>query len=194
MKHTFKTSVAALFLSSFFLISCGSTAHIEKDENTNFNQYKTYAWEERADIKKNRSNQLVEEQVKEAVNEQLQKNTGWRLVNDNPDLILSYDLLVDKTVTQQSDPVYSNPQVRTFYNPYTRRFVNVYYPSRFLGYDRYDVPANEGTVSISMVDTKTDKTVWQGWTTDQIDSRRFKASEARTAVKSIFKKFDLAKN
>lgn len=194
MKHTFKTSIAALFLSSFFLISCGSTAHIEKDENANFNQYKTYAWEDRADIKKNRSNQLVEEQVKEAVNEQLQKNTGWRLVNDNPDLILSYDLLVDKTVTQQSDPVYSNPQVRTFYNPYTRRYVNVYYPSRFLGYDRYDVPANEGTVSISMVDTKTDKTVWQGWTTDQIDSRKFKASEARTAVKSIFKKFDLAKN
>lgn len=194
MKHTFKTSIAALFLSSFFLISCGSTAHIEKDENANFNQYKTYAWEERADIKKNRSNQLVEEQVKEAVNEQLQKNTGWRLVNDNPDLILSYDLLVDKTVTQQSDPVYSNPQVRTFYNPYTRRYVNVYYPSRFLGYDRYDVPANEGTVSISMVDTKTDKTVWQGWTTDQIDSRKFKASEARTAVKSIFRKFDLAKN
>ena len=194
MKHTFKTSIAALFLSSFFLISCGSTAHIEKDKNANFNQYKTYAWEDRADIKKNRSNQLVEEQVKEAVNEQLQKNTGWRLVNDNPDLILSYDLLVDKTVTQQSDPVYSNPQVRTFYNPYTRRYVNVYYPSRFLGYDRYDVPANEGTVSISMVDTKTDKTVWQGWTTDQIDSRKFKASEARTAVKSIFKKFDLAKN
>lgn len=194
MKNTFRTSVAALFLSSFFLISCGSTAHIEKDENVNFNQYKTYAWEDRTGIKKDRSNQLVEEQVKEAVNEQLQKNTGWRLVNNNPDLILSYDILVDKSVSQQSDPVYSNPQVRTYYNPYTRRYVNVYFPSRFLGYDRYDVPVNEGTVSISMVDTKTDKTVWQGWTTDQIDSRKFKASEARTAVKSIFRKFDLAKN
>jgi len=194
MKNTLRTSVAALFLSSFFLLSCGSTAHIEKDESANFSQYKTYAWEDRKDVKKDRSNQMVEDQVKKEVDDQLQKNTGWRQVKSNPDLILSYDLMVEKTVNQQSDPVYSNPQTRTFYNPYTRRYVNVYYPSRFLGYDRYDVPANEGTVSISMVDSKTDKIVWQGWTTDQIDSRKFKGREAQTAVKSIFRKFDLAKN
>lgn len=194
MKNTFKTGVAALFLSSFFLLSCGSTAHIEKDESTNFSQYKTYAWEERNDVKKDRSNQLVEDQIKEAVNDQLQKNTGWRQVKNNPDLILSYDLMVDRSVSQRSDAVYSNPQVRTFYNPYSRRFVNVYYPSRFMGYDNYSVPANEGTVSISMTDAKTDKTVWQGWTTDNINSRKFKSSEAKTAVKTIFKKFDLAKN
>ncbi|RZK10526.1 MAG: DUF4136 domain-containing protein, partial [Flavobacterium sp.] len=185
--HTLKTGVAAVLLSSFFLISCGSTAHIEKDENVNFNQYKTYAWEDRKDVKKDKSNQLVEEQVKEAVNDQLQKNTGWRQVKANPDVILSYDLMVDKGITQRSDAVYSNPQVRTYFNPYTRRYVNIYYPSRFMGYDNYDVPVNEGTVSISMVDAKTDKTVWQGWSTDNINSRRFKSSEARTAVKSIFK-------
>ncbi len=194
MKNRFSASVAALFISAFFLVSCGSTAHIEKDENVNFSQYKTYAWEDRKDIKRNKSNQLVEDQIKEAVNEQLQKSTGWRQVNDNPDLILSYDLMVEKSVSRRSDAIYSNPQVRTFYNPYSRRFVNIYYPSRFLGYDNYDVPANEGTVSITMTDTKTDKTVWQGWNTDNINSRKFKSSEAKTAVKSIFKKFDLAKN
>ncbi|RYY66647.1 MAG: DUF4136 domain-containing protein [Chitinophagaceae bacterium] len=194
MKNTLKASVAGLFISSFFLLSCASTAHIEKDENINFSEYKTYAWENRADVKKDNSNQLVEDQVKMAVDEQLQKNTGWKLVKNNPDLVLSYDLMVDKSVSQRSDPVYSNPQVRSYYNPYTRRVVNIYYPSRFLGYDNYDIPVNEGTVSISMVDTKTDKTVWQGWTTDNIDSRKFKSGEAKTAVKSIFRKFDLAKN
>jgi hypothetical protein len=194
MNNTLKTSVAALFVSCFFLASCSSTAHIEKDETANFSSYKTYAWEDRSDVKKDKSNQLVETQVKMAVDEQLQKNTGWRQVKDNPDLILSYDLMVDKTVNQRSDAVYSSPQVRTYYNRYTRRLVNIYYPSRFIGYDNYDVPVNEGTVSISMVDSKTDKTVWQGWTTDNIDSRKFKSSEAKTAVKSIFKKFDLAKN
>lgn len=194
MKNTLKSSIAALCIASFFLASCSSTAHIEKDENTNFGQYKTYAWEDRSDIKKDKSNQLVEEQVRTAVDEQLQKNTGWREVKNNPDLILSYDLMVDKTVNQRSDAVYSNPQVRTYYNRYTRRLVNIYYPSRFVGYDNYEVPANEGTVSISMVDSKTDKTVWQGWSTDNIDSRKFKSSEAKTAVKSIFRKFDLAKN
>jgi len=194
MKNTVSASVAALLLSSLFLLSCGSTAHIEKDENINFGQYKTYEWEDRQDVKKDRSNQLVEDQIKEAVNDQLQKNTGWRQVKNNPDLIVSYDLMVEKSVSQRSDAVYSNPQTRTFYNPYTRRFVNIYYPSRFLGYDNYSVPANEGTVSISMTDAKTDKTVWQGWSTDNIDSRKFKSSEAKTAVRSIFKKFDLAKN
>jgi len=194
MKNTLKTSVGALFISSFFLMSCASTAHVEKDENTNFSNYKTYAWEDRNDVKKDKSNSLVEEQVKMAVNEQLEKNTGWRQVKNNPDLILSYDLMVDKTINQRSDAVYSNPQTRTYYNPYTRRFVNIYYPSRFMGYDNYEVPVNEGTVSISMVDTRTDKTVWQGWSTENIDSRKFKSSEAKTAVKSIFKKFDLAKN
>ena len=193
MKNTLKSGVAAL-LVSFFLLSCANTAHIEKDENTNFSNYRTYAWEDRSDVKKDKSNQLVEDQVKEAVNEQLQKNTGWRQDNKNPDLILSYDLVVDKTVSQRQDAVYSQPQTRTYYNPYTRRYVNIYYPSRFMGYDNYEVPANEGTVSISMVDSKTDKTVWQGWSTDNIDSRRFKSKEAKTAVKSIFKKFDLAKN
>ena len=194
MKNSLRTGVAALFLSSFFLLSCGSTAHIEKDENTNFGQYQTYAWEDRDDVKKDRSNQIVEDQVKALVDEQLQKNTGWRQVKSNPDLILSYDLMVDKSVNQRSDAVYSNPQIRTFFNPYSRRYVNIYYPSRFLGYDNYTVPVNEGTVSISMTDAKTDKTVWQGWSTDNIDSRKFKSSEARTAVKSIFRKFDLAKN
>lgn len=194
MKNALRTGVAAILVSSFFLMSCGSTAHIEKDENTNFSKYKTYAWEERKDLKKEKSNQLVENQIKNAVDEQLQKNTGWRQVKTNPDLILSYDLMVEKTISQRSDAVYSNPQVRSFYNPYTRRFVNVYYPSRFLGYDNYDIPANEGTVSISMTDARTDKMVWQGWSTDNIDSRKFKSSEAKTAVRSIFKKFDLAKN
>lgn len=194
MKNTVGTSIAIIFLSTFFLWSCGATAHIEKDDNINFSQYKTYAWESGSPIKKDKSNDLVEEQIKKAVNEQLEKNTGWKQVNSNPDLILSYDLMVDKTVNQRSDAVYSNPQVRTYFNPYTRRYVNIYYPSRFIGYDNYDVPVNEGTVSISMVDSKTDKTVWQGWSTDNINSRRFKSSEAKTAVKTIFKKFDLAKN
>ncbi|MFT3979121.1 MAG: DUF4136 domain-containing protein [Ferruginibacter sp.] len=195
MKNALKTGFLPLLASAFFLMSCGSTAHIEKDETVNFSEYKTYAWETEAKgTKKDHSNDFVESTIKQAVNQQLSKNTSWKQVDKNPDLILSYDLLVDKNVNQQSDPVYSQPYTRTFYNPYSRRFVNVYYPSRFLGYDRYDVPVNEGTVSISMIDTKTDKTVWQGWTSDQIDSRKFKSSEAESAVRSIFKKFDLAKN
>jgi hypothetical protein len=45
-----------------------------------------------------------------------------------------------------------------------------------------------------MIDTKTDKTVWQGWTTDEVNSKNLTSKEIQNSVRSIFKKFDLAKN
>ena len=178
----------------FLLASCGSTAHIEKDDNTDFSQYKTFAWiEKEGKQDHSRTNDLTERKIREAVNKELEK-TGWRESKNRPDVLLSYDVLVEKSVAQRSDPVYSSPFTRTFYNPYSRRFVNVYYPSRFMGYDNYDVPTREGTVTISMIDTKTDKTVWQGWTTDEINSRNMSSKEIQNSVKAIFRKFDIAKN
>lgn len=175
----------------FLLASCGSTAHIEKDDNADFSQYKTFAWAEMEG--KHKNNDLAERKIREAVNKELEK-TGWRESKGRPDVLLSYDVLVEKTTAQRSDPVYSTPFTRTFYNPYSRRFINVYYPSRFMGYDNYDVPTREGTVTISMIDAKTDKTVWQGWTTDEINSRNMSTKEIQNSVKAIFRKFDVAKN
>ena len=195
MTQRIGAGIAGLFLAAITIVGCGTTAHIERDESVNFNQYKTYAWLSQPEDKKtDRSNDFVASTIKNAVDEQIEKNTSWKQVAKNPDLILSYDLLVERSVSERSDPVYTQPQVRTIYNPYTRRYMNVYYPSRFVGYDRYDVPMNEGTVSITMIDAKTDKAIWQGWTTEQIDSKKFKSKEAQSAIRSIFRKFDLAKN
>jgi hypothetical protein len=177
----------------FLLASCGSTAHIEKDDNTDFTQYKTFAWIDREGAKHNKVNDLTETKIREAVNKELEK-TGWRESKSRPDILLSYDVLVEKSVAQRSDPVYSTPFTRTFYNPYSRRVINVYYPSSFMGYDNYDVPTREGTVTISMIDAKTDKTVWQGWSTDQVNSRNMSSKEIQNSVKAIFRKFDIAKN
>ena len=126
------------------------------------------------------------------MNDHLQKN-GWKEVNANPDLLLSYDLLIEKSQKQQNDPVYSRPYSRVYYNPYSRRYGTLFYPSQFLGYDEYSVPVKEGTVSISMIDAKTDKTIWQGWTTDELNSNHFTSKEVEKNVKSIFKKFDAKK-
>lgn len=181
----------------FLLASCGSTAHIEKDDNTDFNNYKTFAWvdkdgEGKDDI--NRKNDLTEQKIRDAVNKELEKTSGWKVSKNKPDVLLSYDVLVERAIRQNNSPVYSNPTTRTFYNPQTRRFVNVYYPSRFLGYDRDQREIKEGTVTISMIDAKTDKTVWQGWTTDEVRSRNLSSKEIESSVKSIFRKFDIAKN
>lgn len=181
----------------FLLASCASTAHIEKDDTADFSRYKTFAWVDKDGEGKNdrnRSNDLTEQKIREAVSNELQKSAGWREVKNRPDVLLSYDVLVERTTREQSDPVYSRPATRVFYNPYTRRYSTIYYPSQFLGYDRDQRSVREGTVTITMIDARTDKTVWQGWTTDEINNRNLTSREIQTAVRSIFKKFDVAKN
>ncbi|OSZ80610.1 hypothetical protein CAP36_04990 [Chitinophagaceae bacterium IBVUCB2] len=177
----------------FLLASCGSTAHIEKDDNTDFSRYKTFAWVDKDENGK-RGSDLTEQKMRDAVNKELEKTSGWREVKNRPDVLLSYDVLVERSVRQDNNPVYSNPTTRVFYNPRTRRYVSVYYPSQFLGYDRDQREVKEGTVTISMIDAKTDKTVWQGWTTDEVRNRNLTSKEIQTSVKSIFRKFDIAKN
>ncbi len=179
----------------FLLASCGTTAHIEKDDNADFSRYKSFAWVDKDgsgsnDV--NRSNDLTEKRIREAVNKELVKS-GWR-ESRRPDVLLSYDVLVERSTKDISNPVYSRPYSRVIYNPYTRRYATIYYPSEFMGYERDQRPIREGTVTISMIDTKTDKTVWQGWTTDEVNSRNLTAKEIQNSVKSIFRKFDVAKN
>jgi len=194
MKKMQMIIIGFVAFSSFVLTGCGPLAYVQKDETVNFSQYKTYAWSERTDStnKKIRSNSITEQNIKAAVEKELDKQ-GWREVKRNPDVLLNYDVLVERTTTQQSDPVYSQPFTRTFYNPYYRRFYSVYYPSRFLGYDDRTVSVKEGTITITMTDNKTDKMIWQGWTTEQVDNRNLSGKEVESSVKAIFKKFDVAK-
>lgn len=179
----------------FLLASCASTAHIEKDETTDFTKYKTFAWiDPKDDAKQSKANELAERRIKDAVTQELEKTAGWRESKD-PDVLLSYDVLIERTIDRRSDAVYSRPFTRTFYNPYTRRFINVYYPSQFMGYDSYEVPSKEGTVTITMLDADTEKAVWQGWVTDEVtNSRNLTSREIQNSVRAIFRKFDLAKN
>ncbi len=180
----------------FLLASCGTTAHIEKDDNADFNNYKSFAWIDKDGEGKedqNRKNDLTEQRIRDAVNQELEK-AGWKEVKNRPDVLLSYDVLVERATKESTSPVYSRPQSRVVYNPYTRRYATIYYPSQFVGYERDERPIKEGTVTISMIDTKTDKTVWQGWTTDEVNSKNLTTREIQNSVKSIFKKFDVAKN
>lgn len=189
------------FLSSavalvFLLASCASTAHIEKDDNADFSKYNSFAWVDKdgeGKSDRNKSNDLTEQKIREAVNKELAKS-GWKQTKSRPDVLLSYDVLVERNTVESSNAVYSRPQSRVVFNPYTRRYSTIYYPSQFMGYDRDERAIREGTVTISMIDAKTDKTVWQGWTTDEVSSKNLTSKEITNSVRSIFKKFDIAKN
>ena len=186
----------SIAVAALLVVGCSAPVHIEKDDTVDFSKYKTFAWVDKNGLEKKdreKSNELMEQKFKDAVTNALDKQ-GWRVDNRRPDVLISYDVLVERGSRRQSDAVYSQPFVRTFYNPFARRFYNIYYPSQFMGYDDYAVPVREGTVTISMTDVQSDKVVWQGWTTDEVNSRNLTSKEINNAVKSIFRKFDVAKN
>ncbi len=174
---------------------CSGTAHIEKDKSADFSKYKTYAWVEKPEEKetiKARRNELTEANMRNAVNEQLQK-IGWSEVNANPDIMVNYELLIERSEKEQKDAVYSQSYTRSYYNRYTGKVNTYYYPGQFVGYDTYSTTVKEGTVTITMIDNRSDKAVWQGWTTSEVISRKMTGKEIDQSVKTIFKKFDAGK-
>jgi hypothetical protein len=191
MKKRISIQWSLMALPILMMAACSAPAHIEKDKHTDFSQFKSFSWIDHNNGKKGNSNDLEEQKVHDAVSRELAKS-GWREVSDNPDVIVSYDVLIDKGRKKESNPVYSTSYSRLFFNPYTRRYGTIYYPSQFLGYDNYNVPVTQGTLTITMVDARRDRTVWQGWTTDEINSRHLTSGEIQSSVRAIFRKFDVA--
>ncbi len=182
-------SVGALGLIT--MLGCRTPVYVEQDESTNFSAYKTYTWVHTSATQEDDSDRAVayaDIGVRNAVNAELRKS-GWQETEENPDVLLSYDILVESGVERKSDPVYSSPFTRYYFNPRTRRWNSIYFPSQFMGYQSYEVPVKEGTITISIVDARTDKAVWQGWTTENMNYARFTGDEIARAVKNIFREF-----
>jgi hypothetical protein len=179
-------------LISVIVFSCSPKVYVEKDPMANLGNYKTYAWVDTKSSKDESGSSAAEFaklSIQNAVNQKLQM-AGWKLVNDHPDVLVTYDVLVERKVEERNNPVYTQPFTRFYYNPFFHRWGTIYYPSRFIGYDTYTVPVREATISISMMDAKTDKKVWQGWTTETVNSRFLAKDEVKSSVDRIFKKFD----
>jgi hypothetical protein len=183
---------ALAIIAGLWLASCSSSAHVEKVKGTDLTTYKTYSWiepEKDSSGKSNERLEIAQQNIRAAVNDELQKN-GLREVKSKPDVLVSTDLVVEKNQREQHDPVYTQAYTRSYYNPYTRRFNTFYFPSQFAGYNSYSTPVKEGTVTVTIIDAKTDKAVWQGWSTEELDQAYISDKEINKNVKSIFKKFD----
>lgn len=175
-----------------FLAGCSAAVYVQQDESVNLDNYRTYSWvDTHADQNDNtaRTTAYADIGIRNAANAELQK-AGWREVNENPDVIISYDILVERAREQRSDPVYSQPFTRMYYNPYRRAWGSIYYPSQFMGYQNYSVPVKAGTITISMTDAHTDKAIWQGWTTENMNYTRLSEGQIDRNVRNIFKKFN----
>jgi len=178
--------------TALFATGCASTAHVEKDKSADLSSYKTYSWLEQKqpkNAKSNHRNDILDKNIRNAVDEQLQKK-GYTPSTSNPDLLISSDLLVEKNQKRQSNAVYSDPYTRTYYNPRSGRYSSFYYPSQFAGYENYSTSVKEGTVTVTLIDARTDKAVWQGWATRELDRGAVTSKDIDKNVSSIFKKFD----
>jgi hypothetical protein len=192
--QSIKLTVFAL-AAGIGISSCANTAHVEKARSADLANYKTYSWittEKNKNAKSNRHNDIAIQNLQAAVNEQLHK-LGYKEVKYNPDVLVNSELLVERTEKEQRDPVYSQPYTRYYYNPRTGRYNSFYYPSQFEGYNSYSTTVKEGTITVTLIDTKTDKTVWQGWSTDELNYAQITDKEINKNVRSIFKKFDTGK-
>lgn len=191
MKTTHLNSVLTLLLVvAIGFTSCRPAAHIEKDDTVDFKKYKTYSWipAQEKSLKERNSNDIIDAKVKAVVAKELKKD-GWVESRSNPQVLLDYNIMVEKNVKRENNPVYSRPFTRYFYNPVSRRLTGFYYPSEMMGYDRFEIPYREGTLTIHMIDNRSNKLVWQGWSTDEVKNYHLTGKEISSAVKSIFKKF-----
>lgn len=192
MKHV--QLIPVIILSAFLFQSCSSPVYVQKDDSVSLSDYRTYMWISTKENEKDNSQRATAHadiSIHNAVNAELNQ-AGWRETDTDPDVLVSYDVLVERSVEKRSEPVYSQPFTRMYYNPYRRRWATIYYPSRFLGYDVYNEPVKEGTITITLIDAKTDKNIWQGWTTETLGQSRLTNDEIAHSVRNIFRKFDIA--
>lgn len=176
-----------------FAAACTNRVYVQKDENVNLANYRSYMWvDTRANEHDNspRATAYIDINLQSAVNAELKKQ-GLKEVNHNPDMLLSYDVLVEKTPEQRTNPVYAQSLTRMYYNPFSKRWGTIFYPSQFLGFQSYEVPVREGIVTINMSDTQTDKLVWQGRITERLNYTRLTQEEINKTVRNIFNKFDM---
>ena len=181
--------------AALIITGCGVQSYVEKDPSVNLNSYRTYAWIGENNNRKSDKpyKDFQETYLTDLISQHLEKN-GFVKAKSKPDVLIDYDVMIENEVRAKTDPVYSRSFVRYFYNPYTGRLNTIYMPSRFLGHNSYDVPYKSGTITINIVDNDSKKLVWQGWAETEVTKRKIDRDDMDKIVRSIFRKFDVAKN
>ena len=186
MKHVL---TSALLLSSFFFTGCIQKAYHQKDNSVDFSRISTYAWAEgdndqNYDTRRPNQNSLRDTKIMQTVDRYLQGH-GWSQSKTNPAVYLVFDVVEDQSQQRVNTPVYSQPVTRFYYNPATRRWVPIYYPSTFVGYNSTTRQVKEGTLTLTMMNPGSDKIIWQGWTTSEIYGRKMSDEKIERDVQAI---------
>lgn len=183
-------SIVSILSSIFLLSACGPKTYVSKDPSYDLSKVRTYSWvpAQRDSIRSRsgRVNDLQNNKIRASIDKNLAAMDWQR--SRNADVFLVYDVGVQRENVNVSDPVYSQPMTRWYYSPYRRGYVPVYYPSSLIGYNNSVQTVNEGTITLTVIDAKTDKTIWQGSAVDDINGKRMSDAEIDDYTKAIVKK------
>ena len=180
--------IVMAIISTFILLGCGTYLDVysDYDKSVNFSNYRTYAWMADKDQTNTiYNNPVVRNNLRNYVNSAL-TSRNFRQVANHPDVYMDMAVVNDVQPVAQT-PVYWYPSVgyTYYYNmyypvyypyyPYYPTAPNVYYspsyPSYSYSYPYYPYGYGysgayyyendpEGKVTLSMIDGKTNKTVW----------------------------------
>ena len=187
-----KFHCSAVLVGIVFLLSgCVQQGYHQKDNSVDFNSISTYAWAEgdgdkNYDTRRPNQNSLRDTRIMQTVDRYLQGH-GWTQNKTNPDVYLVFDVVEDQSQQQVTTPVYSQPFNRWYFNPNTRRWVPIYYPSNFMGYNTASRQVKEGTLTLTMMNPGRDKVIWQGWTTSEIYGRKISDEKIERDVQAIIR-------
>lgn len=187
-----KRILSPIWLLFLFVFSgCVQQAYHQKDNSVDFNSISTYAWAEgdgdkNYDTRRPNQNSLRDTKIMQTVDRYLQAH-GWTQNKTNPDVYLVFDVVEDQSQQRVNTPVYSQPFTRWYYNPATRRWVPIYYPSNFVGYNTTTRQVKEGTLTLTMMNPGSDKVIWQGWTTSEIYGRKMSDEKIERDVQAIIR-------
>ena len=180
------STLSGVFLTIIIMTGCGMQAHIDKVPGVDLSSYKTYTWID--DENTHSYTDLDEAAVKKSIANELEKK-GYKQVAKGADVSIDYEIMVENQQYLKRDAVYSQPYVTYRYNPYTRRMQQVYIPSRYVGDNEYSVPYKSGTITVNLVDNKTNSVAWQGWAETEVNSKKIPTDKIEGAIEAIFKKF-----
>ena len=194
MKTINKHLILLMLFTSALLSSCAVlNVGSDQDNTIDFKQYKTFAWyaKDPTSLKNDQfDNQIIESNIKNLVSAEL-KRRGYIVDIDSPDVLLDYNIMIEKKVDQQQAPVYYHPYNYGYYNPYRPLNTPYAYQQNVIGYQTQNIPYKDGTLTLSMVDRKTNRLIWRGWGEGVVTDAQVYESQLPKGIDEIFNEFPI---
>ena len=172
MNHVCRLAVCSLFLLAMLEAAFAQHVQTDFDHQANFNQYKTYSWQE---IKP--ANSLWDDRIQSAVDAQLAAK-GWTKVASGGDVAV---VAIKTTQTQRT--------LQTFYDGFGGGW-------RWRGFGGLgeatttEQDYKEGTLVVDLYDAKTKQLIWRGSAEDTLSNKAEKNEKnLDKGVAKMFKKF-----